>query len=336
MRNQIELRAAADGTATISGTASEYGVSYAMGSYTETIAPGAATATLAAQPDVLLRIDHEIAIARTPETLRVWQDGVGLHYEAKVDPLNDSDARTAVSRIERGVYRESSFAFRVPPNADEWNADFTRRTIKAFDLNRGDVAICPYGASPTTTVTVHRATAGTVEERRAMASTISATGWCGPGLLRQMGAAGYTMPEDAEECAACNGTGWAPDHVGTCRICGGTGWIDPTDTGDGRAGESTVVALARKQRPTGRSKPATPAALRQRAATLRSRATEIEAEELIGCARRQRGLPEHDALVEFRKYSCMAAEARSRGDHATASSFARAAETEALIAASGL
>ena len=218
----LELRTASDGTATISGTASVYGVSYDMRAYREVVARGAATATLASNPDVLLRIEHQISIARTPTTLQLREDAKGLHYMAQVDPVNDGDARTAVSRIERRVYTESSFAFRVPPGGDSWNSDFTQRTITRFDIDRGDVAICAFGASPTTTTAVQRAFQGGLGERRDAARAISRAGWCGPlvgGVVR-----GWSN-QFGSSCDSCQGTGACPD-------CDGVGWVGHDEDDD--------------------------------------------------------------------------------------------------------
>lgn len=259
----IELRQDGD-KAEVDGTASKYGVPYSVGGvYTERVLPGAATQTLRSEPDVLFTANHDRAraLARTPNTLRLWEDSVGLHYRATVD-LNDSDARAVVSKIESGVLRESSFAFRMPKGGDEWNDDFTERTIKRFDLHRGDVSAVVFGASPTTTVSVTRA-AEAIQERRALADAVSRTGWCGPvvnlaelrkkrpalaandsnSLVDQLMllVARYggvrddvtiTIDDDDDEpCENCDGKGWVGDQNHICPVCGGSG-IEPDDDDD--------------------------------------------------------------------------------------------------------
>jgi Escherichia/Staphylococcus phage prohead protease len=247
---RIELRKRPGGTADIGGTATVYATRYSMGSHDEIVTRTAAAATLARSPDVLLRIEHRIPIARTPDSLRLWEDGRGLHFNATVDPVNDADAKTAVSRIERGVYTQSSFAFRVPPGGDEWNSDFTLRTINRFDLDHGDVAICAHGANPSTSLTAGRSALGLLE-RRSLAMRISSTGWCGPGLLRQMAPdASPDEPDDDGQvlCIHCAGRGRLGDG-GTCPICGGAGRIpDDADEDGGEDGQRSDYSDADKAR----------------------------------------------------------------------------------------
>ena len=216
MMTTPEVRKQGDGTATISGTACVFGAVYPVAGVAEDVAAGAMSATLRRGPDVLLTPEHDRsrAVARTPRTLTLRQDDVGLHYTGTVD-LADGDARSIVSKIENGVYTESSFAFRC--ERDEWNSDYTRRTILQVSLDRGDVSVVPFGASPTTTATVERSFAGTFEQRRDVARAMSSTGWCGPWLAR----APVAMPPGTR-CPDCSGSG-------DCPRCSGTGVDDDTE-----------------------------------------------------------------------------------------------------------
>jgi HK97 family phage prohead protease len=186
----LELRREGEMTATITGVASRYATFYPVfirgrGRVQERVMPGAATPSLSRNPDVIFTAEHDRsrAVARTPASLTLHEDRTGLHYRATVD-LNDPDATSIVSKIERGVFVESSFGFRVPEGGDSWDSEFTQRTIHRVDLHRGDVSAVPYGASPTTSVTVERMAIGTLAERRALAESISRSGWCGPLLAR--------------------------------------------------------------------------------------------------------------------------------------------------------
>jgi HK97 family phage prohead protease len=235
MSPALELRRESDGTVTVSGTASRYGVRYEVGHFQERVMPGAASETLASSPDVLFTAEHDRskAIARTPQTLQLREDGEGLHYAARVDTANDSDARSVVSKIERGVFVESSFAFRVPPGGDEWNSERDQRTIHAFDLDPGDVSVVPFGASPTTTATVQRAVES-LQERRALADTISRTGWCGPWLTRAFDLRQAWGNQHGRSCPTCDGSG-------DCPTCDGKGWVNHDgDDEDGNDGRSDV------------------------------------------------------------------------------------------------
>ncbi len=237
MTRALELRREQDGkTATISGLASRYGTWYkvfdpARGQFEERIAAGAATASLRSSPDVLFTSEHNRsrAVARTPQTLTLRETAEGLHYRAVVD-LADPDARSVVSKIEAGVFVESSFGFRVPPSGDSWSDDYTKRTVYSVDLHRGDVSAVPFGASPSTNVIVERALRGSLEERRALAERISRSGWCGPALVLRDDAQGTLLPtttieDDEVECPRCGGSGLLADGS-KCPLCDGEGTID--------------------------------------------------------------------------------------------------------------
>jgi HK97 family phage prohead protease len=140
----------------ISGWASVVGEKYDMGAYDELVAPGAFTKTLAGSPDVQLLVNHEgLPLARTtlppgqPGHLSLSEDLRGLRVDAQLDP-DDPDARVLVTKIRSGLLDQMSFAFRVLKQS--WNADNSVRTIEQLSLDRGDVSVVNFGASPTTSV----------------------------------------------------------------------------------------------------------------------------------------------------------------------------------------
>jgi HK97 family phage prohead protease len=127
----------------------DYEVHDAFGSFTERLAPGAFSRTLAESPDVVLLINHEgLPLARTKSgTLRLSEDTVGLRVEAELDPY-DPDVRALLPKMRRGDLDEMSFAFRV--NGQSWSEDYSERTITEVNLARGDVSIVSFGANPAT------------------------------------------------------------------------------------------------------------------------------------------------------------------------------------------
>ena len=136
----------------------DYEVHDAFGSFTERIAPGAFTRTLADNPDVMLLVNHQgLPLARTKSsTLRLTQDKVGLRVEAQLDG-NDPDVRALMPKMRRGDLDEMSFAFRV--NDQVWADDFTDRTITEVNLSRGDVSVVSFGANPATVAALRAALA---------------------------------------------------------------------------------------------------------------------------------------------------------------------------------
>jgi hypothetical protein len=57
-------------------------------------------------------------LGRTPHTLRLKEDNVGLRYE--ITPPDTQDGRDIRTLIERGDIRGSSFSFTVAKDGDTW------------------------------------------------------------------------------------------------------------------------------------------------------------------------------------------------------------------------
>ena len=140
----------------VTGYASVVEQPYDMGFYTETIKRGAFDKTLAGRPDVQLLVNHEgLPLARTtiptgqPGYLQLSEDYRGLRFDAQLD-RDDPDAQTLMRKIASGLMDQASFAFRVIQQS--WSDDRSQRTIEEVSLDRGDVSVVNYGASPATTV----------------------------------------------------------------------------------------------------------------------------------------------------------------------------------------
>ena len=140
----------------VEGYASVVDSQYDMGGYTETIARGAFDKSLASRPDLQLLVNHEgLPLARTtvppgqPGHLSLGSDYRGLHFAAQLD-RDDPDAVTLMRKIGSGLMDQCSFAFRVI--RQDWSDDRSQRTIQEVSLDRGDVSVVNYGASPATSV----------------------------------------------------------------------------------------------------------------------------------------------------------------------------------------
>ncbi|MFY1576156.1 HK97 family phage prohead protease [Verrucosispora sp. WMMD703] len=123
----------------------------AYGPYEEVVAVGAATATLAGNPDVVFLVNHGgLTMARTTAgTLELSADERGLKDTAYLNP-DRQDVRDLMLAIGDGVITEQSFAFRITEGW--WNDDFTQFKIVSFDIDRGDVSAVNYGANPHTQI----------------------------------------------------------------------------------------------------------------------------------------------------------------------------------------
>lgn len=132
----VELRAS-DGH-TIGGYASVFNrLSENLGGFVEQVSPAAFNKSRGDDwPGVVARFDHENAFllgTSAARTLRLSIDDTGLVYE--VDP--PKARQDIVELVERGDVRRSSFAFRVPPNGDDWalsDQGYPLRTLVSVQL----------------------------------------------------------------------------------------------------------------------------------------------------------------------------------------------------------
>lgn len=162
----VEARDGEDGDLVVEGYASITGDPYVvrdwLGEYDETIARGAFAKTLKERDDVRWLINHEgIALARTssgtldlreiakPEDDPQGRGQTGLWTSARLDPASPL-AQTVRSAVERGDMSQMSFAFQA--TRQEWNEDYTQRTVTEARLF--DVSAVTYPANPATSVEV--------------------------------------------------------------------------------------------------------------------------------------------------------------------------------------
>ncbi|MCJ8015235.1 HK97 family phage prohead protease [Paenibacillus sp. KQZ6P-2] len=120
-----------------------------FGMFREKFKRGAFTASLI-NPDVYASWQHDAreVLGRTPNTLQLVEDEIGLRYE--ITP--PSWAEKYIETIERGDVRGSSFIFRaLVEEWDETNAEMAIRTISEAEL---------YEVSPVTTPAYPQSTVG--------------------------------------------------------------------------------------------------------------------------------------------------------------------------------
>jgi len=160
----FEFRATSDATATLTGYASVFDKGYDMyggpdkGGWTEYVDPKAFDETLKRKPDLHLLINHEgMPLARTKSgTLRLSTDRIGLHVDAELD-RSDPDVQRLEVKMGRGDMDEMSFAFRTVRH--EWNNDESERRLLELNLDKGDVSVVNFGASPHTSAGIRSAVA---------------------------------------------------------------------------------------------------------------------------------------------------------------------------------
>ena len=130
----IERRGTAGLTAsgrTLSGYVATFGNEARIGGFTESIAPGAFTASLSSGRDVLALLDHkpDALLGRTKSgTLTLREDAKGLKFDLKLP--DTQNGRDLIALAERGDLGGMSFGFIATD--EKWTGD--KRELRSVDL----------------------------------------------------------------------------------------------------------------------------------------------------------------------------------------------------------
>lgn len=149
----VEIRATDEGGPVIDGYASVWDVWYDVaggpdrGGWRERITRGAATKTISEQLDAMfLLADHDgLPIAGTRNgSLLLEDDSRGLRIEAMPDMASPYNGEI-VTRLRSGLLDSMSFAFSA--EKQEWNGDYTERSITELRLFEVSVVKWPANAA---------------------------------------------------------------------------------------------------------------------------------------------------------------------------------------------
>ncbi len=146
----------------IEGYAATFNSEARLGSFVETIAPGAFRSALAG--DVLAMLDHDPGkvLGRTRSgTLRLTEDSKGLAFS--LDLPDTQAGRDVLALAERGDLGGMSFGFTVPKGGDSWQGK--RRTLRAVALKEISV-VQAWPAYPDTELALRAMHGGSDAERR--------------------------------------------------------------------------------------------------------------------------------------------------------------------------
>ncbi len=183
MNGRIEIREQTPGgPVELVGYGATFDSPYKVGTFTETIRPGAFKRSLGETPDVALLVNHSgTPLARTTSgTMTVSEDSRGLAFRAELEPT-DPDVMAILPKLKRGDLTECSFAFRA--TAQTWSDDKTERTIRECSIHRGDISIVTNAANPTATAALRKESLS-LEARERIAARVGER-VCGPaGILR--------------------------------------------------------------------------------------------------------------------------------------------------------
>lgn len=146
----------------LEGYAATFGAEARLGTFVETIEPGAFRAALAG--DVLALLDHDAGkvLGRTKSgTLRLSEDSRGLAFS--LDLPETAAGRDVLTLAERGDLGGMSFGFRVPKGGEAWNGN--KRSLRAVDLREISV-VQAWPAYPDTELALRALQHGAEAQRR--------------------------------------------------------------------------------------------------------------------------------------------------------------------------
>jgi HK97 family phage prohead protease len=171
----FEIREKDANTWSLTGYASVTETPYDVGFYQETIKRHAFKRTLGEGPDVQLLVNHEgLPLARTTSgTMRLEERERGLWVDADLDKL-DPDAQRLERKMRRGDVDQMSFAFQATDQ--EWNEDYTQRTIRSVSIHRGDVSVVNFGANEKSLAAIRSAEA--MDRLRRFGPEMFVQAWC--------------------------------------------------------------------------------------------------------------------------------------------------------------
>lgn len=149
---EFETRASVtdDGSKVLEGYAFRYGSwSLDLGGFRERLAPGAADVTLRSRNDIKALANHDsskVLGSTRAKTLTIESDSAGARDRIVLP--DTSFANDLWVSVDRRDIRGQSFGFSTV--SDEWNSDYTERTITEFRLH--EVSVTAFPAYPTTSV----------------------------------------------------------------------------------------------------------------------------------------------------------------------------------------
>lgn len=135
-----------------------------FGKYNEVIQAGALSG--ADLSDVRLLYNHDmnkVPLARTPKTMRFNLDPAGLKMTAELPSTEEGNS--VYTAVKRGDLSGMSFAFKVPPGGDTFDAKTNTRTITKIEKVY-EFSITPFPAYPQTSIEARSAIEGTWSKQK--------------------------------------------------------------------------------------------------------------------------------------------------------------------------
>lgn len=141
-QGKLELRAAeGDTPARLTGYAAVYNtISENLGGFRERLLPGVFKTALAGA-DIRCLVNHDDTklLGRTPTTLRLFDDPLGLRFEVDVAPTTYGN--DLLASVQRGDCRSCSFGFVVPPGGERFKSEGKEIIRELTDVKLYEISI---------------------------------------------------------------------------------------------------------------------------------------------------------------------------------------------------
>ena len=143
--NNCEVRAQSneDGKVSISGYGAVFNSrSNDLGGFVEVIRPGAFDDVMDDDVRALFNHDPMYVLGRNKRTMSLSIDEVGLRYDIPDAPNSQTIRDLVIEPMRRGDVNQSSFAFRVAPDGDEWKEEedgvivrYVNKVARLYDVS---------------------------------------------------------------------------------------------------------------------------------------------------------------------------------------------------------
>lgn len=163
---QFETRDEQGGNPHISGYFAVFDSNYEIApGMSESIKPGAFSATLSGDIRALINHDTTLVLGRTKAgTLELREDSHGLWGDIAINP-NDGDAMNLYERVKRGDVDQCSFGFEIVSEETDFHEDGSIHwTIT--EVNLFEVSACTFPAYEATNISAREAQRDHIRERQ--------------------------------------------------------------------------------------------------------------------------------------------------------------------------
>lgn len=136
---EMELRSEEDGKEKIVGYALKFNrwSKTIGGDFKEMLSERSLDGTDMSDTVALINHDYNLVLGRVKANVTLSVDEIGLRFN--IEPVDTTYTADLIKLLRAGIVNKCSFSFTIAPNGQEWNKDYTERTItkieKLYDIS---------------------------------------------------------------------------------------------------------------------------------------------------------------------------------------------------------